>query len=107
LNKGSGIMDLPSVIQSGPSTDKVTKSKDKDNPEKSQSTLEELIKQEEKELTSLKKQIDDYIEKNGLVSELETKLNMSQLVITISDNALFAPAQATVKPEAKELAYAI
>lgn len=109
LNRGGGIMELPSAVQSGPSTDKVTKSKDKDNPtnSKSSASLEELIKQEEKELASLKSQIDEYIEKNGLITELETKLNMSQLVITISDNALFAPAQATVKPEAKELAYAI
>ncbi|MHA7967645.1 flagellar motor protein MotB [Paenibacillus sp. CAU 1782] len=127
LNDGGGIMNMPSITQDGDSADKKKKeeeeNKDSQNQEQeeqqnqenqknqedqmSESELQELIKREEAEFEDLKKKIDAYIEKNGLVSDLETHLNLSQLVITISDNALFAPAQANLKPEARELAVAI
>lgn len=107
LNGGSGVLEFPSVVDKGTNTDKAVKTKDKNNPKDSEMTMEQLVKQEQAEFQNLKKQIDEYIEKNGLMTELETKLNMAQLVISISDNALFAPAQATVKPEAVELATAI
>ena len=109
LNQGSGVLDMPSVVEKGPNTEKVPISKDKDHPNKNQNnnSLEDIMKQEQAEFQNLKKQIDEYIDNNGLTSDLETKLNLSQLLITISDNALFAPAQATVKPEAKDLAIAI
>ncbi|REK69470.1 flagellar motor protein MotB [Paenibacillus paeoniae] len=115
LSTGSGVLDLPSVVQNGNDPDK--KDQDADDKENEQdkedegklsdAELQELIKREEAELEDLKKKIDDYIDKKGLTSDLETQMNMSQLLITISDNALFAPGQATVKPEAKELATAI
>lgn len=124
LNDGGGIMNMPSITQDGDDTDKKKKddeNKDSQNQQEqqnqenqqnqedqlSESELQELIKREEAEFEDLKKKIDAYIEKNGLVSDLETHLNLSQLVITISDNALFAPAQANLKPEARELAVAI
>lgn len=116
LSNGSGIMDFPSVVEQGTDPDKKDKNADdKENEDKdkqeneqiSESQLQELIKQEQAELEDLKKKIDDYIDKNGLTSDLETKLNLSQLLITISDNALFSPGQATVKPQSKDLATAI
>lgn len=116
LSNGSGILDLPSVVEQGKDPDKKDKNaddkqneqnKEQDNDTISDAELQELIKHEEAELEDLKKKIDAYIEKNGLTTDLETKLNMSQLLITISDKALFAPGQATVKPEAKKLAAAI
>lgn len=64
----------------------------------------ELMKQEQEDLEKLKKQLDSYIKNNGLSTELSTKLNHSQLMITIRDNALFAPGEAVVKPEARKLA---
>ncbi|ANY73556.1 flagellar motor protein MotB [Paenibacillus ihbetae] len=67
----------------------------------------ELMRQEQEELEKLKKQIDNYIKNNGLTSELSTKLNHSQLVLTIRDNALFPSGEAVVKPEARKLAEAI
>ena len=70
-------------------------------------TLKQLMLKEQENLEKLKKQIDQYISKNGLKAQLETKLNQSQLLITISDNALFAPGSAAVKPESKKLAVAI
>lgn len=116
LNNGSGILDMPAVLQEGQDPSKEDKAGDdkedsQDQKEQQEqqtpSNLEELIKQEQAELEDLKKKIDAYIDKNGLTTDLETKLNMSQLLITISDNALFAPAQANIKPESKELASAI
>lgn len=110
LSNGSGVLDLPSVVQQGQDPSKEGEAgdeKEEMQEQQSQSDLEELIKQEQAELEDLKKKIDAYIDKNGLTTDLETKLNMSQLLITISDNALFAPAQARIKPESEELAAAI
>ncbi|MDQ6422223.1 flagellar motor protein MotB [Paenibacillus sp. LHD-117] len=110
LSNGSGVLELPSIVQEGEDPTKKEKTGDDKKDEKNQESeaqMNELIKQEQAELEDLKKKIDDYIDKNGLTSDLETKLNMSQLLITISDNALFAPAQASIKPESKELATAI
>lgn len=68
---------------------------------------ETLAKQEQQNLEKLKKQLDQYIKKGGLSSQLETSLNQSQLMITIRDNALFPSGTADVKPEARKLAVAI
>ena len=51
--------------------------------------------------------MDQYIQANGLNAQLNTKLNQSQLTITISDTSLFAPGSAKVKPESRKLAVAI
>ncbi|RIX50973.1 flagellar motor protein MotB [Paenibacillus nanensis] len=121
-NSGAGILDFPSAVENGTDPKKNdSNSDDKDNTKESQrqdeedktnnpesdASLQELIKKEQAELEDLKKKIDDYIEQNGLSTQLDTELNMSQLLITISDNALFSPGQATVKPESKDLAVAI
>lgn len=122
-NSGAGILDFPSAVENGDDpkkndsdSDDKNNTKDsqrqdeedqKQNDETTDDSLQELIKKEQAELEDLKKKIDDYIDKNGLSSDLETQLNMSQLLITISDNALFSPGQATVKPESKALATAI
>lgn len=120
-NSGAGILDFPSAVENGDDPNRNdSNSDDKNNTDESQqqddkeqkptdedASLQELIKKEQAELEDLKKKIDDYIDKNGLSSDLETQLNMSQLLITISDNALFSPGQATVKPESKALATAI
>ncbi|GKU76991.1 flagellar motor protein MotB [Paenibacillus sp. L3-i20] len=115
LNSGSGVLELPSIVQNGKDPDKKDlnaddkeneENKDKENEKTkdSDAAMKELIKQEQAELEDLKKKIDAYIDKNGLTSELETQLNMSQLLITISDKALFAPAQAVVREDAEKLA---
>lgn len=123
-NSGAGILDFPSAVENGNDPNKNnSNSDDKNNTDESQqqneedqnnnketseeAALQELIKKEQAELEDLKKKIDDYIDKNGLSSDLETQLNLSQLLITISDNALFSPGQAAVKPESRDLATAI
>ncbi|MGG0825106.1 flagellar motor protein MotB [Paenibacillus turicensis] len=66
-----------------------------------------LQRQEEENLSALKEQLDEYIANNGLSNDLETKLNQSQLMITISDKALFASGDAELKPNARALAKSI
>lgn len=73
-----------------------------------ESQSEERLRQEEtEELTELKRKIDQYIEENGLTTQLETQLDNRQLRITIRDNALFASGSARVRPEARDLAHVI
>ncbi|WP_046216673.1 flagellar motor protein MotB [Paenibacillus wulumuqiensis] len=69
-----------------------------------QKLREQLKKQEQKDLEDLKRKLDKYIKENGLSTQLTTKLNQSELSITISDNTLFASGQATVKPDSRKLA---
>ncbi|MEK3881034.1 flagellar motor protein MotB [Paenibacillus sp. FSL M7-0420] len=71
------------------------------------SDLSKLRAKEQEDLEKLKKQFDQYIKNNGMTDLLSTKLNQSQLMITISDNALFASGQAIVKDESRQLAKSI
>lgn len=70
-------------------------------------TREQLREREQHNLEALQRQLNEYIAQNGLTSELETRLNHSELLITIRDNALFDSGSAEVKPEARRLAVAI
>ncbi|AOZ92773.1 flagellar motor protein MotB [Paenibacillus crassostreae] len=106
FTSGTGILDHTSVIpkdnaSSDQSAEEITSKKMTKDQQAS------LIKQEQIDLENLKEQIDQYIQKNGLTDQLDTKLNQSQLMITISDTALFASGKANVKPESKQLATAI
>lgn len=67
----------------------------------------ELMRKEQESLEALKRQLDNYIKQNGLTEDLDTKLNQSQLMITISDKALFSSGEAVVKSESQQLAKAI
>lgn len=111
FSSGNGVLENTSVISNGQQMTDMTKTKNmKDGQQQQQQqdmTREQLIKKEQEDLEKLKKQLDQYIEGNGLSSELETKLNQAQLMITISDNALFSSGSATVKPESRKLAVAI
>ncbi|WP_341280418.1 flagellar motor protein MotB [Paenibacillus sp. FSL H8-0537] len=113
---GTGLLTDPAAITTGdqretqkPSPSDSTQKPAAGDEEKddAQKRREELIKQEQEDLEKLKKQIDDYIKKNGLTSDLETKLNQSQLMITISDEALFASGSSEVKEDSRELATSI
>lgn len=110
LNGGAGVLDYsktePSKDPADDGDNKANNTVPAPNTEKSnaEKRREELMKQEQEDLEKLKKQLDTYIKSNGLTTELSTKLNQSQLMITIRDNALFAPGEAIVKPEARILA---
>jgi chemotaxis protein MotB len=75
-----------------------------DNGTKNRQALEQ---QEQQNLEDLKQQLDKYIQKNGLSSQLNTQLNQSQLLITIRDNALFPSGSANIKPDSQKLASTI
>ncbi|RCX14456.1 chemotaxis protein MotB [Fontibacillus phaseoli] len=103
LTGGSGVLDhnaMSSNTKNSISENEIPKPST--NGKKS-----ELMRKEQENLESLKKQLDTYIKNNGLTDQLNTKLNQSQLMITISDNALFPSGEAEVKPDARILAKAI
>ncbi|MGF7050125.1 chemotaxis protein MotB [Paenibacillus sp. DS2015] len=105
LSGGTGVLDYKSATpRDSPAEDMPSSSKDtKPNNSKSEQQAAALKQQEQLDLEKLKKQIDQYIQSNGLSNQLNTKLNQSQLMITISDTALFASGSATVKPESRQL----
>lgn len=109
LSGGGGVLEYKSSAPTDTQLDQGKK--DKMNnvvaPNTGKSEIAKLRKQEQAELEALKKQFDTYIKKNGLTDLLSTKLNQSQLMITISDNALFASGQANVKDESRQLAKSI
>lgn len=109
LNGGNGILDQQSGTPTKSQLDqgKNDKLDSVVAPNTGQSEIARLRKQEQEDLEKLKKQFDQYIEKNGLTDLLSTKLNQSQLMITISDNALFASGRAEVKDDSRQLAKSI
>lgn len=108
LNGGSGVLEERAAM---PSRNQQDLGKNDDELNVSKKTEEEemakLRQQEQEDLEKLKKQFDQYINQNGLTDLLSTKLNQSQLMITISDNALFASGQAIVKDDSRQLAKSI
>ncbi|UVI30415.1 flagellar motor protein MotB [Paenibacillus spongiae] len=108
FNSGVNVLDNTTIMETGRQMDDADKNNRKSSDEaKKKENREALMKQEQQDLEELKKQLDKYIQTNGMTTQLDTKLNQSQLMITISDNALFASGSAVVKPEARELAVAI
>jgi chemotaxis protein MotB len=116
LSGGPSIFETGTVVPIGPDSAKRGQEDQNDtDPQKlselmNQKELTELqkkIQQETIELENLKEKIDAYIEDNGLNSQLTTELNSFQLVLRISDNALYSSGSATIKTEARQLAIAI
>jgi len=112
FSSGNGVLQNNAVISNGQQMTDMNKTRNMKEGQQQQQqeqnmTREQLVKKEQEDLEKLKKQLDQYIEGNGLSSELETKLNQAQLMITISDNALFSSGSATVKPESRKLAVSI
>ncbi len=116
LSGGSGVFDTGTIVpigsESGRRGDGGTEDADPQKlserrQDKELTELQKRIQQETIELENLKERIDDYIEQNGLTSQLSTELNSYQLVLSISDNALFASGSATIRSESRDLALAI
>ncbi|WP_410772396.1 flagellar motor protein MotB [Fontibacillus sp. BL9] len=103
LTGGSGVLDHNAMS----SNTKNSISENEIPKPSTNSKKSELMRKEQENLESLKKQLDTYIKNNGLTDQLNTKLNQSQLMVTISDNALFPSGEAEVKPDARILAKAI
>lgn len=58
-------------------------------------------------LDELKKEVDQYIEKNGLQNEIESAITSDGLVLRIQDRALFSMGEATLDAEARDVANSI
>lgn len=109
LSTGTGVLNFRSALPSDQNLDvgkKDSQNNDVSSEERKKQKAQ-LAKQEQEDMEKLKKQLDQYIKNNGLTNLLNTKLNQSELTITISDNALFASGSAAVKPESRQLALAI
>ncbi len=81
-----------------------------DPNQQSQLTFEQKqlqMEQERRELDQLRKQIDAYIQENGLTTQLRTELNERELKLVISDHALFASGSAILRPDARRLAVVV
>lgn len=109
FNGGTGILDQKSATPTKSQLDQGKNDKldgaISNNTGKNE--IAKLRKKEQEDLENLKQQFDQYIKKNGLTDMLSTKLNQSQLMITISDNALFASGEAVVKDDSRQLAKSI
>lgn len=79
----------------------------KNDSEQELTELQKAVQKETEQLEELKHNLDAYIEENQLTSQLSTELNNLQLVLRISDNALFASGSADIREEARGLALAI
>jgi len=113
-SSGQGVLDMPAIVERGPDVEfqsggmEDAENDGQTNEEPlTQEEVNQLLEQSESELSKLKQQIDDYIAENGLTTSLDTSLNMSQLLITIRDNALFNSAEASVNQDGRELAVSI
>jgi chemotaxis protein MotB len=108
FSDGLNIFNSATIIQTGEvqSYTDMTRNRNPVGRDKNKSQTD-LQAEEQRNLEALQKQLNEYIERNGLSTQLETQLNYSELLITIRDNALFDPGSATVKPEARKLGVAI
>ncbi|WP_150275758.1 flagellar motor protein MotB [Paenibacillus tepidiphilus] len=109
LNGGTGVLEFRSDAPTNTQLDQGNKDKMNSVVDKNTGTSEmaKLKQKEQEDLEKLKKEFDSYISNNGLTNLLSTKLNQSQLMITISDNALFASGDAIVKDDSRQLAKSI
>ena len=108
FSSGIGVLEQSSVISQANQFENSQDPKHhEDTKDMSEEEREALQQKEQQDLEKLKQQVDKYIQSNGLTTQLDTKLNQSQLTITISDSSLFAPGSARVKPESRKLAIEI
>ncbi|MBN2981310.1 MULTISPECIES: flagellar motor protein MotB [Cohnella] len=104
FNSGVGLLDMSAMVES---ESELSDSMRQRHTEDGMMTREQLQQQEQENLEHLKQALDQYIQNNGLSTQLQTQLNQSELLITIRDTALFASGEADIKPEARTLAVAI
>ncbi|HUC94169.1 MAG TPA: flagellar motor protein MotB [Paenibacillus sp.] len=113
FNSGSGVLDQSAVVTNANRMNEEDRTKRNSDGKQTmserqrQQEVQTLRQKEQQEFERLKRQLDQYIENNGLTTKLGTKLNQSQLMITISNNALFDSGSAAIKEESAKLATAI
>lgn len=105
LTGGSGIFEYPSPIPEGSrgSSDEMPESEEAQEEHYKKGLTEDEI-QEQERLAEIQNKINTYVQENGLEQQLNTKLTVEGLSITIRDNILFTPGSAEVLPENIEVA---
>lgn len=105
FSSGTGVLEnigiTPTLVPGSPSQTQTSGSQTEQNERQAQ------MKQEQEDMEELKRQLDQYIEDNNLTTQLNTQLNHSHLMITISDNTLFDSGSAEVKTVARDMAMSI
>ncbi|SFL75255.1 chemotaxis protein MotB [Paenibacillus sp. 1_12] len=111
FNGGTGMFEQSNIVplSISPNIDQKKEDEKKKNEQESQQEqqLKALHDKEMQDLKELQQKLDGYIKDNGLLSQLETKLNEDMLKITIRDNALFQSGSADIKQESQVLAQSI
>ncbi|NTU27902.1 flagellar motor protein MotB [Bacillus tequilensis] len=103
---GTGVMDYSSVTPPKEEKDGIDKvQKDKEEKEKNKKEKEKAADQ--KELQSVKSQVDKFIKDKKLEHQLETKMTSEGLLITIKDSIFFDSGKATIRKEDVPLAQEI
>ena len=91
--------------QAGPAQTKSTNGLQTDQELQQERT--EAYMQETRQLQDAKKQMDEYIDQNGLEAELSTELSEEGLMIRIKEQALFPSGSADLLPESQRIVPAI
>lgn len=111
LNTGTGILDQSSLLVNSSQIDSKSKGENKgktgSEQQEQESEIQNLMSTEQDKLKMMKDQIDLYIMKSKMNTLLETELTNSQLMITISNNAIFESGEAEIKPGTQKIAIAI
>lgn len=113
FNSGIGVLDQSAVVtsanmmQDADQMRRATRSNDNTSRSEEAKQMQEQQEKEQHEFEQLRQQLEQYIADNGLTSQLDIELNQSELLITISDNALFASGSASLMKNAQELGVAI
>lgn len=97
---GSGSPAILDSLKVDPSSQQAQSGED---DQAAKSAKEQAYMQESAQLTQVKKLLDQYIQDNGLTSELQTVITDEGLVLRIKDNALFLSGSAELVPESRRM----
>ncbi len=93
---GSGIMDMPAIQKTGPSTDKAEEDPNKmeNNP-----AAAETVEKIQAELAQMASDFKTYFAENQMNESISTEVFENYIRITITDNILFDRGRANLRPE--------
>lgn len=98
LTGGTGVLEFPNPMPKGQ-----MQSEDEDEDEEKEESEgldidEELLQEaDQKELSTIQRKVNTYIEQNKLTGNLKTSLTDEGLLVSIRDNVLFGPGSAEVR----------
>ncbi|WP_019421150.1 flagellar motor protein MotB [Paenibacillus sp. OSY-SE] len=107
FNGGVGVLDETAVIRSDSSRSGEFEPSPSKSRSREQDQYMQQAKHEQEQLEQLQSKLNNYIASNGLSDQLNTKLNHSELKITIKDSALYDSGKASLKKDSKQLALTI